>query len=63
MVNNNSTHFKLDSGAKVTVVGNHLPWVRQMKLVHTSKILYGHSRMKLPIVGMAVISLLKKCMC
>ena len=31
-VNSNSCEFKLDSGSKVTVVGDHTPWLKGLKL-------------------------------
>ena len=31
-VNNNSCEFKLDSGSKVTVVSDHTPWLKGLKL-------------------------------
>tara|TARA_B110000881_G_scaffold207396_1_gene211562 strand:- start:705 stop:4865 length:4161 start_codon:yes stop_codon:yes gene_type:complete len=50
-VNNNNTHFKLDSGAKVTVLSEHLPWVKGQKLDTNTSQLYGPGRIKLPVVG------------
>ena len=50
-VNNNTTHFKLDSGAKVTVVSEHLPWVKGQKLDTNTPTLYGPGRIKLPVLG------------
>ena len=31
-VNSNSCEFKLDSGSKVTVVSDHTPWLKRLKL-------------------------------
>lgn len=50
-VNNNDTHFKLDSGARVTVVSEHLPWVKGQKLDTNTQPLYGPGRIKLPVAG------------
>ena len=50
-VNSHSTRFKLDSGAKVTVISEKEPWLSNIKLTETEEILYGPGGMKLPVVG------------
>ena len=41
----------MDSGAKVTVVSEHLPWVKGQKLDTNTPTLYGPGRIKLPVLG------------
>ena len=56
-VNNRKTKFKLDSGAKVTVVSEHLSWVKNEKLVPFQEDLFGPGHIKIPVVGKFVATL------
>ena len=50
-VNNQTCHFKLDSGAKVTVVSENLSWVKGQELVKSKEDLFGPGHMKIPVIG------------
>ena len=50
-VNGNITHFKLDSGAAVTVLSDELQWLRGRKLKPADKRLCGPGKTKLQVLG------------
>ena len=59
-VNKHNTRFKLDSGAKVTVISECEPWLSDVKLEKSGEILYGPGGTKLPVVGTFKASLAYK---
>ncbi|XP_030846949.1 uncharacterized protein K02A2.6-like [Strongylocentrotus purpuratus] len=50
-VDGNTTHFKLDSGAAVTVLSDGLQWLRGIKLKPVGKRLCGPGKTKLEVLG------------
>ena len=59
-VNNHNTHFKLDSGAKITVISKCEPWLCNVKLEKSGEILYGPGGTKQPVIGTFKASLAYK---
>ena len=50
-VNDNSTSFKLDTGASVTVISDKEHWLQKQKLDKPCQFLRGPGGMKLPVKG------------
>lgn len=50
-VNGRKTHFKLDSGAAVTILSDSTPWLKKQKLLPNTRNLYGAGDKPLTVIG------------
>ncbi|XP_077863848.1 uncharacterized protein LOC144348251 [Saccoglossus kowalevskii] len=50
-VNGHDTHFKLDTGATVSVISDKLPWLNEAKLSSTRQSFCGPAGTQLPVIG------------